>query len=103
MMRDGAHGVVRNTRGRGAAHPGRVGEKGVETAVAALVGRECLARHRNSPPKKKKMEKLENVHRPDQRRCHRSERARSTEWRPLAESGGSNYRTCSGTRGIRSR
>ena len=35
-MRDGAHGVVGDAGGVGAADPGGVGEEGVEAPVAAL-------------------------------------------------------------------
>ena len=35
-MGDGAHGVVGDASGVGAADPGGVGEEGVEAAVAAL-------------------------------------------------------------------
>lgn len=37
VSRDRAHGVVGNARRFGAAHPGWVGEEGVEAAVAAVV------------------------------------------------------------------
>lgn len=37
MLRDRTHGVVRNARRRSATYPSWVGEKGVETAIAAIV------------------------------------------------------------------
>lgn len=37
MIGDRAHGIVGDARGEGAAYPGGVGEKGVETAIAAVV------------------------------------------------------------------
>lgn len=37
MARDCAHGIVGNTRWQSATNPGRVGEKRVEAAVAAVV------------------------------------------------------------------
>ena len=36
MAGDGAHGVVGDAGGSGAAHPSGVGEKGIESAIAAL-------------------------------------------------------------------
>lgn len=36
VVGNGAHGVVRDAGGVGAAYPGRVGEKRVEAAVATL-------------------------------------------------------------------
>ena len=110
MLGRGAHGVVGDTGGGGFAHPGGVGEEGVESAVAALEegnsqwvgeldlwilwkggawwnfscgGRFCY------------------LHRLGQCKYHRSARERSSGSRLRAGWAGSSLRTCPETRGIR--
>ena len=39
VLGNGAHGIVGNSGGNGAAHPGGISEQGVQTTVAALVPR----------------------------------------------------------------
>ena len=41
MVGDGAHGIVGDAGGIGAADPGRVGEKRVEATVTALWNKRC--------------------------------------------------------------
>jgi hypothetical protein len=84
------HGVVGDTRGQCTAHPGGVGEKRVEAAVASLGIVSMLALARSGG----------YVHRPGQCRFLRSGEARSSGSHRRAGWGRGSRRTSRGTTGI---
>jgi hypothetical protein len=45
VLGNGSHGIVRNTRWNGTAHPSRVGEEGIQSTVATLNQFESANKH----------------------------------------------------------
>ena len=93
MLRDGAHGVVGDTRGDGTVDPCRVREEWVQAAVAALggSGQFCLTREGSGRGGLRRLGRC---------KCRRSGRVRNSGLRRLFGWGSRNYRNCRGTKGI---
>lgn len=89
--RGGAHGVVGDARGGGAAHPGGIGQQRVEPAIAPLWRKSVWfdpggGGHVSGTRK--------HVHRPDRGRCHRNGPGRSSGWHLLAGWVGCSCQRC---------
>lgn len=96
MVRHRSHRIVRYARRHRTSHPGRIGQKRIETAVAALEVR--LASGRSDT----RFGGIEgHVHRRGRCISRRNGPAQSSGWHRRAESDADSLHTCSGTTGIR--
>lgn len=100
MVRDGAHSVVGDAGGMGAADPGWVGEERVEAAVTSLRGKAMLARVGLGGLLHGAQDN-EDVRRRGRYRSRHSERVQSSEWHLPAVSAGYSCQRCLRTKGTR--